>query len=184
MIPMIKLYLNDFVAPSAGTPLRNLTKYVSRFLFPLFTLSADLSLELEAEMNAIRSDDISGLKRATAGLISTTEKIFLDSHTKINRGFVNPHTGRLLCPVKYLDVFNQDPLAWVPISSRLPFTHHNVFLRFGEKGKGGAIHVGEDSFMVMMYDMELYDPENIERGLLQGFLLVRASNLFFSHTPY
>ncbi|TBU39472.1 hypothetical protein BD309DRAFT_872238, partial [Dichomitus squalens] len=108
----------------------------------------------------VRSDD---LGRLNANIISYSN---LDDPNNIlkrhsNRGFEDSRTGRLLCPVRYLDDFEAEPARVCSI-----FRNH---LR----------KLFSYDFPSFMTDLSMMDPEDRETGFLRGPLLVTYYKAIF-----
>ncbi|KAL0060723.1 hypothetical protein AAF712_012503 [Marasmius tenuissimus] len=123
-----------------------------------------------ARADEARGDDIKRLKAEVANWINTLDHLdvsgpndpfsFIQTHTRVGRGFTNPVTGRLLCPIEYdwedLDV-RQKVQSFDP---EFP-THEQYLVRALYEGYRG-------------------DPNDYTKGFLKSVLHVRAYKQIFT----
>ncbi|KXN87760.1 hypothetical protein AN958_08172 [Leucoagaricus sp. SymC.cos] len=83
---------------------------------------------------------------------------------KSNRGFKNIMTARHLTPVEHLDGFDADPSAYM------------------QKVNDGEIipTATEPGLCSFLYDLDMVDPENPNRGFLRGYFLLRCARAIFT----
>lgn len=114
--------------------------------------------------NDARSDDVSRVKSGIASLLNNRRNAPpsppLELYTRDGRGLQNDTTGRLLCPIKY----NWDDLA-VRAKVRDLVDGYNAF----------------DSYWLRcLYEGEMGDPEDVEKGFLKSNLLVKTFQMIFT----
>lgn len=67
--------------------------------------------QLSAAACNARAEDTSSCRKATPDFVGTTlannPRLYMER--KSDRGWHNPHTARLLCPLKHLQEFDDDP---------------------------------------------------------------------------
>jgi hypothetical protein len=85
------------------------------------------------------------------------------------RGFNHPMIARLLCPIDYLDSFDEDPEGYG--ISLVHFSADHIF-RFRNELLTGSIKVHSTDFPLCLYDEELVDQEDPSAGLLRSKVLV------------
>ncbi|KAF4578288.1 hypothetical protein EYR40_001550 [Pleurotus pulmonarius] len=115
--------------------------------------------ELSHMSGMCRSNDTSSLKKCPRLLLNDIDPTppELQSIDKSSRGFNSPICANLLCPIKYAN----EPDAIQRI-------------------KDGAIKVRASVWPSFVYADESYDPDNMDHGLLRGWLLVRVMRHIFT----
>jgi hypothetical protein len=96
--------------------------------------------------------------------------------TKSNRGFNNKATALLLCPQSLVQEYWKDCDEYSS-GSLLP-AQLTVLFRYRAHFLDGTIRITANKWPHFLYPTRAYDPNDIDRGLLQGYLLVRVSYFF------
>ncbi|KAI0645419.1 hypothetical protein C8Q79DRAFT_964478 [Trametes meyenii] len=109
-----------------------------------------------------RSSDITRVK---AALFKTARLTDAALQRKTNRGFRHTETGRLLCPVKLLADFDDDPEGFC----RKVYNMHDDRPR-----------VAGGDWPAFMYDMRLYVPGKLKPGFLKSQLLLDIFKVVFT----
>ena len=95
------------------------------------------------------------------------------------RGHNNVHLSRLLCPVRLLQEFDEEPEVYAILHRHFAFS---PFSRFRKKILRGDIKFNDEDFPSMLYPQPNgYDPDDIEANLLRNQSAVRVSSLPFHH---
>jgi hypothetical protein len=124
---------------------------------------------------AARSEDISSLKEPIltyAAVHSPTGEIQLQiksSSSKADtRGWNHPLTARLMCPIQYLEQFDDDPKQYVLLTLALIQIAYLTlpWTRMMQDLQEGRISFTADEFPAFMYAVDSYDPNDMEKGLL------------------
>lgn len=89
------------------------------------------------------------------------------------RGFQHPMFARLLCPVEMLRDFDADPEGYVFIM----FLISLIFFRFRVCILSGKVTFTSCDYPACLYDLDIYDGEDPQLGLLRSPLLVRVCRL-------
>ena len=92
------------------------------------------------------------------------------------RGFNHPMLAQLLCPVDFLESFDEDPERCGISSVCL---HADNFYRFCNKLVNGSIKVHSMDFPLCLYNKALIDKEDPSAGLMQSKLLVAVHFIIF-----
>ncbi|KAF4565670.1 hypothetical protein EYR40_002260 [Pleurotus pulmonarius] len=119
----------------------------------------DLLSVLTAMSETCRSNDTSSLKRSPCLFLSETDPTppELQRADKSERCFNNNICAKLLCPIKYKD--QPDAIQQI---------------------KDGTIRVHAGIWPTFVYEEGLYDADDIEKGLLRRWLLVRVMRHIFT----
>ncbi|KAG2122706.1 hypothetical protein BD769DRAFT_1350708, partial [Suillus cothurnatus] len=123
---------------------------------------------LSSASNDARSDDTGSLMReGLVYMLKTPETDqfnppLLKQHGKIARGWNHPQTARLLCPMRMLDIFDNDPLS------------------FMNKVKEGQIKITAAKLPLFLYDESMLDPTRKSQGCLRGYYLKRVFRHIFT----
>ncbi|KAG1760732.1 hypothetical protein EDD22DRAFT_954727 [Suillus occidentalis] len=149
--------------------LPTLSELISRF--EKFPSAMDNFIHaLSSAANDARSDDTGSLTRE--GLVymlknPETDQFnppLLKQHGKIARGWNHVQTARLLCPMRMLDVFDNDPL-------------HRSFMN---KVKEGEITITAAKLPLFLYDESMLDSTRKSQGCLRGYYLKRVFRHIFT----
>jgi hypothetical protein len=141
------------------------------------------NIQLSCASNDARSDDTGSLMRE--GLIYMLKMPeadqfnppLLKQHGKIARGWNHPQTARLLCPMRMLDIFDNDPpLVMLMLFVRWHVTSHRSFM---DKVKEGQINITAAKFPLFLYDESMLDPTRKSQGCLWGYYLKRVCSPFW-----
>jgi hypothetical protein len=141
-----------------------------------------------------RSDDTGGLKMKAVLYIPVNPKKdvcmppIANEKSKSDRGFNHPMTSRLLCPQKMLHEFDADPRYAININPTSPswsLTYSCPWLMLAHdsamraKFLDGTIKIVANDWPAFLYDESMYDPEEIDKGLLRGYFLLRVWFLMY-----
>ncbi|KAI0643890.1 hypothetical protein C8Q79DRAFT_1012428 [Trametes meyenii] len=107
-----------------------------------------------------RGSDITRIKASAFKIAKFTDPAL---QRKANRGFKHTETGRLLCPVKLLVDFDNDPEGFC----RKVYNMHDDRPR-----------VAGGDWPAFMYDMKLYIPGKLKPGFLKSQMLLDIHNSF------
>ncbi|KAI0673563.1 hypothetical protein C8Q78DRAFT_989743 [Trametes maxima] len=110
----------------------------------------------------VRGSDITRIKASAFKISKFTDPAL---QRKANRGFKHTETGRLLCPVKLLADFDNDPEGFC----RKVYNVHDDRPR-----------VAGGDWPAFMYDMKLYVPGKLKPGFLKSQILLDYFKLVFT----
>lgn len=101
---------------------------------------------------------------------------------KTDQGFNHYDTGRLLCPQRFCDRFDEEYI----ISLIVRFgVYVNQPLRFLDKIVDGKIKITASDWPSFLYCQEEFVAGDPESGLMKGYLLLRVgSSVYFIDTVY
>ncbi|KAG6851880.1 hypothetical protein C0991_005319 [Blastosporella zonata] len=116
--------------------------------------------ELQRTANCAKTDDMSALRQQIIHYLMEDINDYpypqiQPSNTKAGRGFLHPVTARHLCSVELLEDFDSDPEKFMDLVS---------------EGKCDPT-IGWPSFL---YNLDIYDPDDVTDGFMCSFLLVRV----------
>jgi hypothetical protein len=140
---------------------------------------------------AARSEDISSLKEAILSYAAVHSpegelrpQINLSSSKSDTRGFNHPMLARLLCPIQYLDQFDDNPEQFVSLML-IPDLSHSPLTRTRLDLQEGRIPFTWEDYPAFMYAAGLYDRDDMEVGLLRHeFPLAVSQSLGMSVSQY
>ena len=94
---------------------------------------------------------------------------------KSNRGWNNPYTAHLLCPLKHLQEFDRDPQQVLAlIYDQLTGFSESLRL-FMNKVLDGTLKIKTSQWPLFLYpDDTVYNPECIDEGLFRGSLMIQV----------
>jgi len=92
------------------------------------------------------------------------------------QGFNHLVLGRLLCPIKYVAKFDEDPVGWV-FSFAFSSANHFCF-SFLQKLNDGQKSVTAADLPLFLYEDDSYDLADLDKGLCCGRLLVRVGKSY------
>ena len=127
-------------------------------------------------MSTTRSNIMSALKQQVVNHILPTEDcrpayVLPDVRSKNKWGWNHPITARLLCPMRLVVEFEQDP-AYVDFPEKNVF---NVFYSSFQAGvQEGRYRVTAADYPAFLYDESKYDPVNPLSSLFKGHVLLRG----------
>lgn len=99
---------------------------------------------------------------------------------KSGRGFAHPLTSRLLCPHRYLTVFDADSARYVETVISVDRTGVNFASRTVAQFEEGLLVVDANKLPTFLYDFNReYNEANILDGLLRSPILTRVRVLLF-----
>ncbi|KAF8874233.1 hypothetical protein BD779DRAFT_1678822 [Infundibulicybe gibba] len=123
--------------------------------------------QLSAAAGEARSEDTNSIKTNTPLylLVDPQQDVLqppIPKDCKDSRGFNHAVTAQMLCPMRLIKKFDRDPQL------------------FMERVKDGQIKIRALDYASWMYDTDMYDPEEIDRGLLRGYFLLRVYRHIFT----
>jgi hypothetical protein len=128
---------------------------------------------MNAAAGAARSEDISSLKEAILSYAAVHSpegelrpQINLSSSKSNTRGLNHPMLARLLCPIQYLDQFDENPERCIYLMSLLDLSHSPLTRTILDLQEG-RIRLTSEDFPAFMYAAGMYDPHDMEIGLLR-----------------
>lgn len=124
---------------------------------------------IELAVGSARRDDLNSLRLAVLGFLHTCvpeqclgNPPLRNGAPKAERGFVHVSTGRLLCPRRKLETFDEDPQA------------------FCNGVRQGKIAIKTRKWSTFLYPEGVFDRENRLEGLFRGHLLVMVYRHIFT----
>jgi hypothetical protein len=128
---------------------------------------------MNAAAGAARSEDISSLKEAILSYAAVHSpegelkpQINLSSSKSDTRGFNHPMLARLLCPIQYLDQFDENPKQFVSLML-IPDLPHSPLTRTRLDLQEGRIPFTWEDYPAFMYAAGSFDRDDMEVGLLR-----------------
>lgn len=108
-------------------------------------------IQLSTAASNARADDTSSCRKATAEYIidSSEDTVALSLKKKSDRGWNNCYTARLLCPLKRLPEFDNDPEYVATLTSMIGFLTSFVgfsWARFSMEPSGSRLRSGPHSY--------------------------------------
>ena len=140
---------------------------------------------MTSALGAARSDDISSLREVALVYVGTHSPqgrleppIKSKSAKSDTRGWKHKGLARYLCPIQYLDAFDKDPEGFGDFFlCFLPVAHTLWLSRTSRRAKPFTA----DDYPAFMYDEDLYDPEDLQKGLLRHPYPICVCLLNFFH---
>lgn len=154
------------------------TSHLSKSTFIITRHSSQIS----SGLTTARSGDTSALRHLLTFAVSKPETPLTPSLThdksKVSRGLNHPVLRELICPQKYLSQLQSDPDRYVYAHICIIICSAELFLSYSTllQLQNGQLKMTAKNWPAFLYEEGIYDPEQIDLGLLRGYLSVRVSS--------
>jgi hypothetical protein len=98
------------------------------------------------------------------------------SPSKSDRGINHSMLGRLICPRSMLRMYDEDP-RYALFRFEL-LAQSEKYSSFVEKLRDGRIKMLADDWCNFLYEDGVYDEDELDKGLLRGYFLLRVRFYF------